>query len=81
MILYVSQAKVRFDEGEINEVELFFNTRGEDTFDLDGYIEVAPDEYIENFKGNDLARLTRDKLVDKLEDAEVEYKKEDDDAE
>jgi len=81
MKLYVNTAKVRFGEEGITGAEVFFNKKDDNrTFDLNGYIEITPEQYIENFQGNKLAEVVRDELIKKLEDAEVENKhpKEDD---
>lgn len=75
MKLYVNTAKVRFDDNGIEGAEVFFNIKEDDrTFDLNGYIPVTAEQYIENFQGNKLADLTRQELIKKLEDADVEQK-------
>lgn len=82
MKLYVNTAKVRFGDDGITGAEVFFNKKDDNrTFDLNGYIEITPEQYVENFQGNKLAEVVRDELIKKLENAEVENKEEDEDAE
>ncbi len=86
MKLYVNTAKVRFSDEGITGAEVFFNIKADErTFDLNGYIPITPEQYIENFQGNKLAEVVREELIKKLESADVENKEtdknEDDNAE
>ena len=78
MKLYVNTAKVRFGEDGITGAEVFFNKKDDNrTFDLNGYIEITPEQYIENFQGNKLAEVVREELIKELEGADVENKETD----
>lgn len=74
MELYVHTAKVRFNDEGISEAELFFNIREDDkTFDLDGYLPISAEKYINNFQGNKLAEVVRDELIERLQNADVKH--------
>lgn len=62
---------MRYAEGELESVQVFFTGRNEDSsINISGYIPFSAEEYAGNESISNLTNLVKEKVIEKLSPAE-----------
>lgn len=71
MIFQITNVNMRYAEGELESVQVFFTGRNEDgSINISGYIPLSAEEYAGNESISNLTNLVKEKVIEKLSPAE-----------
>jgi hypothetical protein len=71
MIIQVTNVNMRYAEGELDSVQVFFTGRNEDgSINISGYIPLSAEEYAGNESVPTLTALVKNKVIEKLSPSE-----------
>jgi len=67
MNIQITNINVRYNEGEVSGVQVFFNGNDQErTININGYVPLTPEEYAGNESITTLTTLVRQKVSERL---------------
>ena len=71
MTIQITNVNMRYADGELDSVQVFFAGRNEDgSINISGYIPLSAEEYTGNESVPTLTALVKNKVIEKLSPAE-----------